>query len=500
MLAERRAGDAEAGSAARHAGVALVGNVLNQVCFLVATVVIARGLGPTQYAVYASAMALSIILSTLAAGGLDVILVREAVRTREQAATYLGTAIALKLALTLVVLLGLALYDGAIGVAPMARRALWVAMLANLVRIHERTWVAAFRALGRMALEGVVLGIQGGLFVLLVVGLGARITDARGALEALLGSYLVSLTVGMALIVRQGLRPRFGGGLPVARFMAREALPVGVAAVLAYLYERLPILALGLLSAPGDVALFSSAFSIVRNLGVVPLVVAGAALPVLSRLAVGPGEHLQRAYGSVWRLLFALGVPLAVGCWFLAEPLMAVVFGPEYAGGYRVLRVLATSVVFSFLAYLAKAGLEATSAQARWTVVLAVGVVLGAGLQMALIPRLGHVGAGVALVVADVVVLGLATRGLGRHIARPLAGLGRFVACCLLGGGAMVALLVALQTVALLPRVLLGAALYLGALVALRAWDADEIAPLIAALRRPGGREGLGHEAQKEVV
>lgn len=496
-------GGSAAGSAARHTGAALIGNVVNQACFLLATVFIARGMGREQFGIYASAMAVAIVLSTLASGGLDVILVREMSRSPDRAAGYLGGAIALKAALTVLVLLGLEAVGGAAGIAPIKLHALRLATLANLVRIHERTFVSAFRALGRMAFEGVVLGVQGILYATLVIAPAPWVTDASGAFLALLCSYLVSLSVGAALLIGQGVRPRLAGALPTSVVLGRESFPVGVSAVLAYLYERLPVLSLETLKSSSEVALFSSAFSLVRNLGVVPLVLSGAALPVLSRLAPRSRERLEGAFGSLARLLFALALPMAVGGWVLAEPLMALVFGSEYVAGYGVLRVLSLSIVFSFLAYLAKAGLEATDQQRRWTIVMAVSSAAGVALQVLNVSWLGYVGAGVALLAADVLVLGLATRALRPRITLLMAGTGPFVAKCLFAGGALALALSGLGAVSLAPRVLAGAAAYVVALWALHAFRADEVALVTQALRRrrPAGVEALaGHERGQKVI
>jgi len=493
-----------AGGAARHAGLALAGNLLNQACFLLATVLIARGLGREQYGVYASAMALSIILSTLAAGGLDVILVREMARTPDRAGAYLGGVILLKVALTALVLLGLAALGGALGMPVEKLRALWFATLANLVRVHERTFVAAFRALGRMALEGVVLAVQGVLYAGLVLALAGRIADAGGAFLALLLSYLVSLSVGVGLLAWHGVRPGLMGALSASRFLGREALPVGVGALLAYLYERLPVLSLEALRGSSEVALFSSAFSLVRNTGVVPLVLAGAALPSLSRLAPQSRPRLEGAFASMGRLLFALALPLAIMGWAMAEPVMGAVFGSEYVEGYRAFRVLSLSVVAYFLTFLAKAGLEATDRQGRWTAALALGVVAGAALQVACVSWLGHVGAGLALVAADLFVLALAWRALQRRITLHAAEWAPFAARCLLSGGALAVALWALGAAGPAWRVLAGAAVYGGALLALRAFSSEEIGLVRAALTRrprPGGVEALaGHGHGQEAV
>jgi O-antigen/teichoic acid export membrane protein len=191
-------------------------------------------------------------------------------------------------------------------------------------------------------------------------------------------------------------------------------------------------------------------------------------------------------------LTAAAGIPLAACASALLPPLAEAVFGPGFAPTAGVLGVLLWATAVAMTGNVFAQALIVQGRQRQLLLVRAVGLVAGLGLTVALLPRLGVVGAPAASLVAEVVVLALLVRALPPaparrpEIARRAAGL----ATASLGLVAALRLLRDVPAAAAGAGVAAYAALVL-ATGALTARDRDLLRQAARALARPaaGRRE-----------
>lgn len=467
---------------ARNASFVMVGGIVSKLCLLVAGIVIARYLGQEGFGVYSFALFFSYLFAVLSDGGLQIILVREAARDKERAGFYLGNILLIKLALAG---LSLVLLSGAMVVMdlePIKVQAVYVAALANVIWFYGSIAIGVFRAFERMAYEGLLLALQGALFLLLVL---AAIFVEAGVL-VLLGAFLVSYVIptllGFVLVGRRFVRLDLRLDLSLCRVLLREAAPIGLSLFLAMAYNRLGTIALEVFQGSADVGLFNAAFKLTRNLNLIPLVLAGAVLPAFSRLAVSEKQGLSSAYGRAFKLLLALGLPLAVGGTLLAEPIIVLIYGAEFVEGSIALQVTIWSLLFFFLSFLAKTTLEALNEQVRWTYALGAGVLISVVLNLLLVPRWGILGASVALLVADVMIFLLSFYFLTRELRLPFAPL---ALAGLKSIGSVTAMGLALYSVGELSlpfEIATGAIVYVLLILGLQVFDREELNLLKSAV------------------
>jgi O-antigen/teichoic acid export membrane protein len=168
-----QAGQAEqAAGAAAELGTRAVSNALfilgarivSRLVSLVVVIVLANALGDTNYGRYTTLIAYLALVSVIADFGFNPLYTREAARNRQQLGDYLGTLLALKVALAIAasVILAIALVLGAgLGSLIVPGAALLIATAyANLLR-------NTFYAVGRAEFDAVAIiaeiAIQGGL-------------------------------------------------------------------------------------------------------------------------------------------------------------------------------------------------------------------------------------------------------------------------------------------------------------------------------------------------
>ena len=92
-------------------------------------------------------------------------------------------------------------------------------------------------------------------------------------------------------------------------------------------------------------------------------------------------------------LATAVGVATAVAVYFLAGPLMWVLYGPKFMGAVGMLQVLCLVIAFRGTATVALYGANAGGTQKRTVVVAIVFAALSIGADLLLLPRYGAIAA-----------------------------------------------------------------------------------------------------------
>jgi O-antigen/teichoic acid export membrane protein len=268
---------------------------------------------------------------------------------------------------------------------------MWEFML-TLFRLEERA-----RAFFLTTILSVLASI--GLTVVLVVGMD------EGARGLLLGSYASGAAFLIALIVwqRRRLSLRFDSGL--LRRLFRFGLPTMPAEVSLYalnFVDRLIILrSLG----AAEVGLYSLAVKFAQAVNVL---VRGFQLawPPLA-YSIRDDDEARRTYATVVTLFVAGCAWVVAGMWLFSRWIVRALAAPKFFDSYEAIGLIAVAVTLYAL-YLVLVVILGRTGRTEFNFPAAIaGVIVNVVLNLVLVPPLGIVGAGLALVASYLVVLGL---------------------------------------------------------------------------------------------
>jgi len=306
---------------------------------------------------------------------------------REKVSKVLSTALSCKVLLSLAALMLMSAgmyFTGSshywfeiLAVAVISLGGLWLEFLTSIMngvnRFGSEVWL-------RIAYRGLVFGI-GTLFALF--------TPVTTDLMYMAVATLVVLTAAFVYIRRNLIYANFSFGLTAQISLLKESLPVWVTQLAQLTYLKFDVVILGLLHVAAlETGWYAAAWKIVDVLTTIPSLLAMAALPLLSgassknSIATMVPKYLKIIY--VLPFLFVL--PLAIG----ADWIVHLLYGPDFSGTSRVLRILVWALVpifiHTFLAVLS----VATNRQSE-TARLATAVsVLGLLAAVWLVPREGY--------------------------------------------------------------------------------------------------------------
>jgi O-antigen/teichoic acid export membrane protein len=268
---------------------------------------------------------------------------------------------------------------------------MWEFML-TLFRLEERA-----RAFFLTTILNVVAAIA--LTVVLVVGLD------EGARGLLLGSYATGAAFVLVLVALQWRRLSLRPDVPLLRRLFRFGLPTMPAEVSLYLLnfvDRLIIVrTLGL----AEAGLYSLAVKFAQGVNVL---VRGFQLawPPLA-YSIRDDEEARRTYATVVTLFVAGTAFVVTGMWLFSRWIVRALAAPEFFDSYEAIGLISTAVTLYAL-YLVLVVILGRTGRTEFNFPAAIGaLVANVALNLALVPSLGIVGAGLALVASYLVVLGM---------------------------------------------------------------------------------------------
>jgi O-antigen/teichoic acid export membrane protein len=182
-----------------------------------------------------------------------------------------------------------------------------------------------------------------------------------------------------------------------------------------------------------------------------------------------------------YKALLALGCPIGVGTFMLAGPLRFLYSYPE---SEQALQILALGIPFMFVCNAFIGALNAIDRQLTFTWAALVSMVVNVGLNLALIPRFGYLGASWATVLTEVAIVAMGWFLTARHLAAmPIVSLSWRILLASLAMGAALYPLRSVHGPMIAGAVLVGVLVYGLALLLVRAADAEELRLLRRAVR-----------------
>lgn len=280
--------------------------------------------------------------------------------------------------------------------ARIAIGALWVLTMfefrSTLFRLEERA-----RAFFVTTIVNVLVTI--GVTVVLVVGAG------EGARGLLLGSYGTGAVFVLGLIVYQRRRLSLLFDRALLGRLLRFGLPTMPAEVSLYLLNFVDRLIILRTLGAAEAGLYSLAVKFAQGINVL---VRGFQLawPPLAYSIRDDGEA-RRAYATVVTLFVAGSAFVVTGMWLFSRWIVRALADPKFFDSYEAVGLISTAVAIYALYMVLLVILGRTGRTERNLPATAAALVANVVLNLLLVPPLGIVGAGLALVASYLVVVAL---------------------------------------------------------------------------------------------
>ncbi len=463
---------------ASNATLLIVSRILSRLIGLAVILLVTRLLGAAEFGKFSFAFSFVGLFVVIVGGGLNPLLTRETARHPERAGELLACTLLLKAGLLAVGFAALFLSTRALVDDPASRSAIYLAAVSVFSVSFTTAVNGISRAFQRMQYE--VFGFVVGKLILLGLCLSCYVN--RVGLETVVAAFaaasLVELGTSLFFVRARLVTSGYTVTGATVRFLLNRAPPFALSAVLGVIYFRIDMVMVRFLK--GDLATgwYGGAYRFIEAVLFVPELMAGALFPVLARKFI-QSEPLTGILTRSFRLFLVLALPFALGATVL--PRITRVLGGDFGGSEEVLPFLGWTMFFMFLNFLLVTALNAAERQSRVMIALGGGAVANVVLNLLLVPRWGHVGAGIATLLSTVLVFAVEWRAVGRAVGS--VGLTRFIVKPLLAGVSAAAVWRVFGEGNLLWVVPAGGAVYAAVLIALGGLPREDWDLLKGALR-----------------
>jgi O-antigen/teichoic acid export membrane protein len=470
--------------------IMLVAQVITWAATLLTTAVLGARLGVDGFGTLYLAMSFGLLFSVLVEFGLNQQLVRAIARDRDLAGPYLVNAIAIKLALALVAYLAILALIYLLGYSAEARQviAIYALILAfngistTFTAVYQGTQHVIYAAVGSIIEKVLVCALA---VVLLWLGFGVVAMAAVFVAGAAAGALWQGMYLQRVARIELRLNRAVIGAL------VRNAIPFFAFWVLGSLYYRLDTILLSKLTDAAVLGWYGAAYRLFDTLVFLPSIVASAILfPILAQLSTQSRPSLRRAMSKGLDIILIVGMPISVGLFMLAEPIIQFIYRkPEFLNAVPALQWLAIGLVLLYVNSILGVSLVSLNEERKLTKMAGLALVLNLSLNLALIPRFQHVGAAATTAATEgfilIYLLAVLPRGL---LARSTLGV---LVKAGIASAAMSLVLIALRGQSLGLLVPLGAVVYALVGVVLRLVPTEDFRLVASALaRRPTTDDG----------
>jgi len=475
--------------ALKNTTVRAAGEIVGKVATFALFAVLARAAGESDLGAFVFAFAFLQIAMIPIALGCDSYMLRQIAKDHSAADRLFWNVIALKLTLALPVLgVAYAVLEGVSGSATTRDTVIALAP-GLLIDLVTKSLNSVFNARERGMLLAVNLVVQR----VVTAAIGIAALAAGYGVVTVAAVYSIGAALGLAtaatMLARNLGVPRRSIDVSTWRGLTKLSFPFALQDIFGVLLFKLDAVILAALAAEAAVGRYGAAYRLLESTLFIAWALNGAFAAMYAYLQRDSEPPISAVFQRSIKAGLVVLTPVALAFGLLAEPIMRVAFGADFADGAAALRLLAPVVVLLGVVTLCTSLIVSRLSPRTMVKLTASMVALNVALNFALIPAYDESGAAAAMLVTEGVFVVLAMYVSAREVGgidfRSMLG------APAAGGVAMAAVLVLLGS---LPALALaaGTVVYaVGYLAVERVVSPDDLAFLRTVLLRRTGRRRL---------
>jgi O-antigen/teichoic acid export membrane protein len=458
---------------------------------LLLTIFLPRYLGAASIGKLHLAYSLWAMTSILATFGMDMMIIKEVARRPERIGDLFGTTIYLRLILFVLGSLGIVAYAHLAGYPNETIYVIYIIGVSNFILQFSGACEAVLIGLERMefvSLGGIASKLIHTFATLLLLFLGQPLLVIA---TVAIGGSLVHLALVYISVLRLAkLSLRFNLG--TAQWMMRESSSYLMVRLAIVVYQQIDIVIISLLVNEKNVGWYGTADQLFGTFLFVPTVFITAVYPVLSRTYANAPDSVIQIVRKSFDIMWLTAIPAGMGVLLIANPLMVLLFGPDFTNAGPILSVFGLVMILTYQNMMLGQFLISTDRQKPWSRVIALAALMTIPLDLVFIHAaerqlgIGAVGGAISFLVTEMFMMmaalylmpkGYLTWDNARRALRVVAA-----------GLAMVGAAWWFREMFILIPILVGAGVYLGAIILFQAVPNEDWALLRSVLNNLIGR------------
>ncbi len=377
----------------------IIGNLLS--FFLV--VIIARVLGDTGLGIYSYTFAFVGSIFFIFDMGILYYAAKEMSRDIKNVKIYSGNLLTLRLASCFLAVIVSVITTFSFSKDPVIY---WTVLLASVAMFFNYfSWVfrPVFQAHEKLKFEALskiierIAAFSLGVYFLLIL--------KKGIIAFMLVfvlSYLIFYIIRV-IFTKRIATIDFNFDWTIIKEIIKKSLPFWSIIIFIKLYLTVNILMISWLTKDYAMAgWYTAASSLLEGLNFIPATTAIILFPTMSNLFVKNQRSLKNLLNVSFKYYSILVFSISVGIYFLADKIIFLVYSGTFVQSVIVLQMLVWAVTIGFFTQFFGVFLQSINRQNLYAVLIFMAVLLNVILNLILIPRFGHVGASMAVIITEI--------------------------------------------------------------------------------------------------
>jgi O-antigen/teichoic acid export membrane protein len=395
--------------------VQIVARVLNLALGVVVTLILVRTLGSRGFGAWSSIFAITQIAASFGDLGLNQVTVSRVTSEPERASGWLGALLSLRLliALPITILSAIAV----LLIAPdHASRVAGLLLSLLLVIGAPATLSVVFQLRIRNDISMAIMTLNSVVWLAAVVA----VATLSASIVSFAVAFLVtsSLTAGLTVAVALRMAAvRLDGVRQLWRALLRVGIGLGLAGVLVTAYVRLDQILVLELAGSRQAGLYAAAYRLLDQIQFIPMSVMATLFPLIAAAYASDRSRARELLQTAGDYLAMASLPIVAFTIVAAGPIVTLLFGSQFRAAAPAVPILAGAFVSISFGYLVGNMVVILELQRRFVRYAAIGLLVNAVLNVALIPQFGFIAAAWITLVTEVTVMTLSMRAVLKELS-----------------------------------------------------------------------------------
>lgn len=381
------------------------GRIANSIFLFLLTLTISRLLGPALFGTYSFLTTVVLTGSYFANYGLDTLMVREVAKDQSVGKAYLTNILGLKLLTSFLTIALIVLLFQFISLDSKTNRLLLILLISLLFNSLSQTLWYYGDGFEKFIYHSLLWPMSNFIKSAIGIVLVFFFQDISLLIWGLVVAEIISFGLSFGLIIN-----RFGRCYPSFDFskwhkLIIKATPLAIGVILSALYFRLDIIMLKLMKGDEIVGLYSAAYKLIEAFTIFPSVIVMVLFPSLVKDYNINIHKLKEKMNRSLIYFISMGVICAVFLSIFSKKIIVALYGNNFISSSITLQVLSWALFFIFINYLLSYVLISVGKEKRNTINLLIITSINIGLNLLLIPKYGHIGAGWATLISEFVLM-----------------------------------------------------------------------------------------------
>jgi O-antigen/teichoic acid export membrane protein len=393
--------------------------VITNICAFLWTILIARYLGVSDYGTLSFVISFTVLIGMCTDIGITTFTTRELSQNRSKTKKYIDNLILYKILLSVVLCIFTVLIVYLLGYSNLV-------VELTLIMFIEASFVTMFNFVNgvfqaheslKIPSLGIIiysLSLLLLIFIITILDLGIIAVAIAYALGYLFGLLYVSIK----LIKEFGL-PKFEIDLPFWKEVSVKSLPFGLTIFFYTIYFSIDVVMISWLAGDYATGLYNSAYKVISVFTAFYVIYQYVIFPLMSKLYTKDTNMLKISFEQSFKYSLLILLPIIVGVYFYSPYIITLIYSSEFALASVPMQILIWTVVFLFINGVATSLLNSIGKEYDVTRIYVIAAIFNVALNYFLIPKYTYIGASVATVLSEILILGLMMYSISKTEYKP---------------------------------------------------------------------------------